>query len=436
MSGKAKKRSLAELLKSVLIVLLVLLAVFLIGETQIFSRFFGGKSLTSLILSSRSGNQLPLWNEETDLHITEAAQPLCLAVTVSANGGHYGVKYSEGELDSVYSTAATLLGEVIGSAGEPAEISENEWRASLASQNIFVDYYNPFPLSVISSWFGSEPALSSAQRSVRRLCISSPDGSAVRLSYIDSGSGLFYSAPTSVPFSSLSRVLQLYIPGDARFAFELGPVYSGCDPYSLILSDTAVPAAVSLLPLSTADMDRAVSAFSVNPNTASRFTESDGTLVYVESGSSLRISESGVLVYRNLSGEGRLRVAETASQNTLANAVKFAKKLVENSVGSSGGSARIYLTGVQTSGSSCTLSFGWVISGIPLLRSDGLSSSVTVENGIVTSAQILLRSYSLSEQAETLLPELQTAAMTTDGREARLCYVEASGSVSARWVLQ
>ncbi|MBQ4369642.1 MAG: hypothetical protein II784_01435, partial [Oscillospiraceae bacterium] len=425
----------AELLKTLLIVFLVLLTVFLIGETQIFAQFFGGKTISSVIASSGSRTPLPLWNEESDPHSAEAAQPLLLAVTGS-QGGHYGVKYSEAELDSVYSSAATLIGEVIGSAGEPVQISETEWRAGLASQSIFVDYLRPFPLSLISSWFGSETSASSSRHSARRLCISSPDGIAVHLSYIDSGSGLFYSAPTNVLFPSLAHVLQLYQPGSDHFAFELGKVYSGCDPYLLILSDTAAPAAVSPLPLSSSDLDRAAAAFSVNPNTASHFTESDGTRVYVESGCSLRISESGILTYRNISGEGRLSAADGAMQDTLADVVKYSKKLVETARGSSGGTSRIYLTSVEASGKSYTLSFGVYISGIPLLRSDGLTSYVTVENGIVASAQILLHDYSLSEQAETVLPEMQTAAMANGGREPLLCYAETGSSVSARWVFQ
>ncbi len=431
MKEKAR-RSPVEPLKTVLIVFLVLLAVFLIGETQIFAQFFGGRTLSSIIASSGSRNVLPLWNEETDPHSAEAAQPLFLAVTVS-NGSHYGVKYSEAELDSVYSSAATLLGEVIGSAGEPEEIAESEWRAALSSQNIFVDYLNSFPLPLISSWFGSEPTASLSQHSVRRLCISSADGRSVRLSYIDSGSGLFYSAPTSVLFPSLSQVLQLYQLDSARFAFELGPVYSGCDPYSLILSNTSAPVTAAPVPLSSADIDRAVAAFSVNPNTASHFTESDGTLVYVESGSSLRISERGILSYRNISGEGRLSAADSASSNALADMIKYSKKLVETSVG---GGMRIYLTGVLSAENSYTFSFGCYLAGMPLLRSDGLTSYVTVENGIVTSAQILLHAYSLAEQTETVLPEIQAAAMASDGREALLCYVESGGGVSARWVLQ
>ncbi|MBO4331239.1 MAG: hypothetical protein J5827_04105 [Oscillospiraceae bacterium] len=434
--SEKRKKSRVELLKTLLIIFLFLLAVLLIGETQVFAQFFGGKTLSSVIASSGSRTVLPLWNEETDPHSAEAAQPIFLAVTVSAGGGHYGVKYSEAELDSVYSSAATQIGEVIGSAGAPVQISEGEWREALASQSIFVDYLHSFPISLISSWFGSEPAVSSSQHSVRRLCISSPDGGSVRLSYIDSGSGLFYSAPTGVLFPSLSHVLQLYQPGSARFAFELGPVYSGCDPYSLILSYTSAPTAAALVPLSSADVDRAVTAFSINPNTASHFTESDGTRVYVESGCSLRISENGILSYRNLSGEGRLRAADGSSSEDLAGMIRYSKKLVESSVGSAGGSMRIYLTDALASGGSYTFSFGCYIAGMPLLRADGLTSYVTVENGVVTSAQILLHTYTLFEQTETVLPEMQTAAMADSGQEALLCYVEAGGSVSARWVLQ
>jgi len=420
-----------ETVKTVLIVLLALSALILAGRLDVFGQLFGADSALDRLIEGR-GDELPLYDDSADFGSSEAATPLFTVITNAAGRDHYGCKYSGAQRDQIYAALETLLSEALGSAGEAQRVSQEQWRKALGSEGVFADYLNAVPYSVLAGWLGANSTKETAEHMLRRLCIAATGQESAELFYINENNGEYLRCTTGVSLSSLSQVLEGYMPNGAHFAFEMGELYSLCDPYLVICDETQAPARLSFSPVSASAAETVAKAFDINPNTVTPFTESDGTVVYIESGCSLRISPDGRVVYRE-TGDGRIRIRSGAHYRVDA-AVEGARRIVEKTMQIFAGDAKAEFTGVSSENGEITVSFGFVADGKSVIHPNGYEVFVRIRDGAVVYAQLLMRSYTLSPETDSVLPEIHAAAMIDDGREPVLCYVENDGVMSARWV--
>jgi hypothetical protein len=423
--------------KNVLIILLAVSALFLMSRTD----YFGFIRLAPTWLSSvfglfQDGSPDADAAEEGEIAgLTTASMPAAMAVT-SANGGHFGVKYDGEALNEHFGRFSASLGIALGSSGDPAAVTEREWQKALSGEGVFFDYTEALPLNVLAQWLGSPTMNSEAGLyTARRLCLAK-EGAGLTLFFISARDGQYYACKT-LSLSSLDAQLKASSPNGAYFAWESADTPAGLDPYILILEEMPTLHTLSVTNPFRDSLtgEELLTVFEMNSFTAIPYTESDGTVVYVEGDSSLRLYPDGTAVFRQSGGE-----ILSAGGFGASDAVDMALYLAKAGVGAHCGAAGLYLSGLHydpASGGSYTVTFDYAVNGIPVLYGDAHAVSAVIRGGVVTRASMTFQKFTVTDGLESPLPMRQAAAIVSEsgGGEPMLAYHEMSGDgIGLGWV--
>lgn len=421
----ARLKNNAEPLKTLLIILLLISAVFLGAETALFDDFFGSVGLFDGIGSSGDGQGM---SGPSAAIAAEAARPLSIVVT-SEDGAHYGTRYTPEVRDSIYERTSAVFTELFGAETEPSPVTEDAWRAALSTQSVYYEYAQPVELSILAEWFGARLMWSIGGNSVSRLCVV-PDETSSTLFFEDADGGSFHSVTASTIGAHASLSLS-YEPNGVCFAFENAAADGLVEPYMLLFPETAyaVITAVNPFESGTARSD-ILGVFGINPSLNSGYTGTDGATWYVDEAFMVSVADSGEIEYQLTN---RNTTANTSA--TKAYAIEQARKLLSEVYSNVAGSAELSLHSVEEeAGGGYLVSFSYYIGGgLVHVGDDGLAASVTVRNGIVTKMQMSVREYSFTGGYVSLLPELQAAAVSGGG--LTLCYYDYhTGEISPAWI--
>lgn len=401
-----KKKAL-ERLKTLVIILLVVSAVLMAVNIQLFrniiSRFQdaapddpGGQG--ELVLSS--GANLPF------------------RMAYMSEAGRCGLQYGSGEIEVYYNMIATTIGEAFGSASNIVTISETVWRRQLGENGVYFDYLGSIPSEALASWFGVEPPADFPSVSIRHLAlVQSGEGTA--LCFIgESGEAgaVFYQGETAVKFSAVGQLLEGMLPNGASFAFELDGEYENISDYTMLTGgQPRLPVLSATSPLNSEEArQRLILAFDFNPNTTSRYEESDGTHVIVETSGTLRFPPGGGVIYRQTSTDGSIRIPVPSDGVAgVSQVVAFAKKIASDCGIISGAEQDIYLTGAQSADGVITAAFGYTFRGVPIRLASGKDAIyIEVSGGTVKTLELNLRVFTPGEELVSLMPEKMAIAAT------------------------
>jgi hypothetical protein len=425
-----------EAVKSLLIVLLVISAVFLMGQAGLFSLT---DAVDGLFRTSRTGGDSAA-AADGDIY-SQAARPRFLAITAEGVG-RYGVKYSEIRLTEAYDRFSAFLGEALGSSKEPVEVAEEEWKSALEQSGVFFDFLYEQPLSVLAGWLGTDMNSGASAHTARRLCLAR-NGEGVSLYYIRARDGLAYRCETALNYSSLSARLEEYAAsgGNAQYAYSYGAKLDQVDPYALILDGQLTVQKLTVRnPLRTGlAPESMMGLFEINSFVASPYSELDGTIVYVEGDSTLRVYPNGAVSFRNTGDGGPALVGED-TKVTPAGVVEAAYDLAQRSIGQSCGDAEVAFTGISYNAAddTYTVQFDYEMDGIPVVMESGRHAlSLSITGGRVFRASLVFREYEADGQ-EWPLPELQAAAVVQadGGGEPLLIYADDGEAAAAGWVIR
>ncbi|MBR6311416.1 MAG: hypothetical protein IKR51_00385 [Oscillospiraceae bacterium] len=405
-----------EGVKSALIVLLAVSAVFLGAKTGLFSEFFGS--------AVRPLRPQPTASADELARKGEACRPLTVVVT-GESGLRCSVRYSDAALDEVYEKLENTLGEALGSASEPELVPEAALRGALGSAGVFFDYSAALPLSALSGWLGSEMLRVNDDEASRIML--TDGGETVDLWYV-AADGAARRCRTASASAALRRLIADYQPNGAGFAFEL-PGCEDLDPLSVITpGEILIPGLTVSVPAGQEAESALLAAFGLELYAGNSYPEPDGTTVYVGDGATLRIYSGGEAVYRR---------TEPApySPMTPGEAIELAGRAARASAGALCGDGRVYLTGLERTASGYAVTFGYTVCGV---RVDGAdAASIEVSGGAVSQAKVTLRSFSEGEPVD-LLPEPQAAAIAQEklpGGKLAPLYVEGGAGLVPAWTV-
>ncbi len=430
----ANKTKLIDMAKNCAIVLLLFSAVFLLykatfNEQDTFLKgldsFFGG--------NSEAGTERLPAGESFAL----VSDPVFILVTAE-DSSHYAVKYDNETKRKLITQFLAYLGEALGSSGEPEELTSEQWQKVLSGSGVFFDYLYSQPLSVIASSLGYEINSGASQKTARRFFLGNSNGNLV-LYFISEGDGKIYSCDTVSSFSSLKPKIAECPIGNAKFAFELGDEYAKLDPYFIFSNESGSLRAVTVSNPIREGIDSAalLGYFGMNGKTVSKYTETDGSEVYVDGEKSLRIESSGKVVF-SATGSSGLLISGNPEELSIADTVSACGEIVRNSIGQTAGEGVTGLVDVSSvfSPSSCTVSFGYFVNGIPVTLPGGVSAAkFHISGGAITRAELYFRSYALSGGVINALPEKQaTVIAQSHGGEPVLTYEDKIGSVTCTWI--
>ena len=159
-----RARPVAEALKSVLIVILALNAVYLTA-LAISAGTPGGGSPAGLLEQLRSalaGDQGEGETAQTG-QPAMAARPVRMAVVNSQ--GRYAAEYDAALTDQLFDQLAGLLSEALASAQAPRQVTQSAWRQALCEPGVYFDLLGDVPLDALYAWLGeggSNPSLDGA----------------------------------------------------------------------------------------------------------------------------------------------------------------------------------------------------------------------------------------------------------------------------------
>lgn len=392
--GDRLKNGLLVILLAIMIVLLVL--TFLVS-----------------VRGSSAGQQLLQPLEEQDGTAAEAparvmAQPEVL--TIIGEEGLYLTRDAQ-DYELLYQQTEPLFQEAVGSAGVLQQLTEEDYLAVLDTAGVLLQYHDAQPLWLLQAWGGSENLGGSVAVSAAAM-VARDEQVALLLTDVTGGRWM---AETAASLSELEALCQVGGSVNARFAGQSDAV----------AADTVLTTVVSRYPSLTVHQPELVtrgelsksiqSLFGMNAYLTRVYQNTDGSLVYVESHSTISLAQNGDLTYTGTAGIGlELTAAGEARQAELCWKVYDILNRLWEQAGASG---TLSLEEASLTGDSGTLRFGLRVGALFPERSEGSWATVTVENGAITGLTAALR---LLEEGEAvqLLPLYQAEAVLPRGRAA------------------
>ena len=418
------RRRLKEWGKNLLIVALAVNAVWLSGALGLAQNYLGGDSRPQIAVQG-----------DSELKETgQAARPLTMVISAAENA-HHGVKYDGDALSEVYSWFTASLGEALGSSGEPEEVTQAEWEAALRGQGVFFDYLYDQSMSTLARWLGTEISSGASLHTARRFCLAVEDG-AVALYYIRAATGAAYRCDTAVNAGRFTERLDGYAPNAAVFGFELGGQYPGLDPYYVMLSSLPeVPSLTASNPLAGSDGAELLELFGINELAVSRYTENDGTQVYIDGDKSLRLSPDGTLEFSAPAGAESGSAPEAGTGAVISRAHALAQALPSGGVGE----LQLSLIAYDRDKGEYTVRFDYAADGIVVCHSDRAAAMEFRFDGAgeLIGADVLCRSYA-ETGSQTPLPERQALVLVSQsgGGEPMLAYADTGAEITLTWVIK
>lgn len=431
---KEHKKRLIERGKTVLILLLFFSACFLSAQTGILreSDISNLKLWAADLLNGADSTPA----SSSGKKYAVAARPQVMAVSPEP-GTRYAAMYSS-EVDNLYDRFSAYLGEALGTAGTPETVTRQVWEEALSRKGVFFDFITPESLVCLAAWQGISVPNSTLGYNARRLFLSVEEAG-VRLYYISEQDGQIYRCTTALDRSSVESRIAAYQSNAAWFAFEREET-AGLDPDVMILPGAKEVWAISASGVDTVEpSETLLQYFGMNAITATSYSESNGTAVYLDGDRTLRVSGDGRISYEY---EAEAAFPDNAAHgiSALPEAVdKMYRTLVELAADSMGDS-EIRLTGAayDEQNDIYTIKFAYFIDGMQVCYAWGDAAEFTITGGTLTHANIQLRQYKLTGETQIPLPFVQAAALTLaeGGTEAVRVYQDMGDFVTVSWQIR
>ena len=399
------KRRVIEWIKIAAIVLLTVSAVLLGWRTQLFNDIVRHIPLFGNVAELVAGAAEPTLT-------LEAARPLIIVIT-DENGVRHGVKYDTAMRNTVYDRTSGIVGEALGSAAEPIELTEDEWRAALSWAGVYFEYIMPVRLSVLDGWLGVRMTECAWNREVRRIFVAFGEDTN-RLYFQEFESGRFFGADTA------SRAQELGRDGLSRveFAFETDVRAAEFAPYMLIFPQNHHPVLRAANTVGLKQLDNLLSAFGIMGQNTHSQVDDDGTHTEIGPNFSIRIEPHGRVVYRRTD-----IVPEMEQLPGESEMIERARVIAAETIGRYADEAEVFFERIDQSAENVfAVMFGYYVAGGRVhLFEEGYAARITFSSGTVTEAELFFRGFETIEgERVSLLPALQ--ALAAAGGEFMLAY--------------
>ena len=411
--------------RRLLIVLLFVSAVLLLRHTGYYA---GIQSRLQRSRSSRTEQGTDA--DKTLTHPIEAMLPVAMTVRGTESGGRYGTAYDVEEITAVFQRFSVDLSEALGSAGAPAECSEDGFRSCLNRCSAAMQFACPIRLALLSGWLGVDMNSAAAAHTTRFLCLSASEEEALLCYRTEDGT--CYACTTAVNAEGFRGRTAEYAPNGAIYAWESDR--PELDGYTLLLAALPTPAVLkSTVPFPReGEADAMLTAVGMNSFVTSSYSESDGTSVYISDENTMRIGADGTVFFR------RAGLPEDGKESDLTTAVSLAWATAEKCLGRFAGAGELRFAGAEYDAdqSSCTVLLDYTVDAIPVRLGSGHAAELVVRGGKVIQAQMALRQFSRTEAYTELLPCLQAAAIAARAQSApELVYADAGEATQCMWVM-
>ena len=357
--------------------------------------------------------------------------------TMTLENGKYSTGYNPGEAAVIEGRIYDLLGECFASSSEPVTAGESEWRRTLTQAGMYMEFSDSAPLSLIALMYGV--SLPSQREVYTSSIFMSADKDRIVIYYTDELSGGILRADTASPSRELLAELENAEPNGYIYLFEQDGNY--------VRRGTEVMTAENLLRIPVVQkgevtpselmFDGYLEVFKTNPISTYKYLSDDGTFGAIDDQRSITLSTDAVVIYRDRSPDKQrgVQIRDEAGDNLVIEQLRRIAVTARTTAADAG----ISLRRVEHDGERRIVSFGYDISGIPVMPGGREPIVFIVEDGILVYARIELRKYTPLEEMKTMLPVekavllMEESGETDDIRRFGICYVENGGQLTPMW---
>lgn len=391
----------ADKLKNLLLaVLLLLMGVLLVLTFWISARGAGGQfSLLQVKEEPDSTQDVPLSLVQPEVLALLAEKGVHLAESI----GGYGLLWQQAE---------PVFQEAVGSAATPEPLPEAAYRGLLKAPGVLLQYHTALPFYLFQAWGGSEQLWEAPVVQSAALVL---EEAGVVLLFTDEN-GSHWKALTAASAAEIQALcdnapsVNAVLAGDSRALAADEVLTTRVERFSAVAVSEAEVAVKNEI------SQTMQSLFGLNPYLTRVYPDADGSLVYVEGHSTVRLSPEGDLVY---AGAGiDLELSGTTELETRAEICQKVYDRLRRLWQQAGASGTLCLESQQWSEGGCVLRFGLQLEGVVLERSRGDWATVTVKDGRITGLNASPRLLTARESVQ-LLPGYQAATVLPQG-SARL----------------
>lgn len=419
-----------EYLKTVLILVLLVGMAYLTLVTWTANNSDG--DWISLFTDQNAVQEDVLENPDIDL------QPL--SVSVKNKAGRLSAVYDEAQISTVYGKVKAVFQEAIISAERGVTVDEETWlNAIQTTPSVLCDFQCDVPMSVFSFWMGRSEQKTFEPYRVCYLCLAEIDGTVYLFGKDRSGENRFCFL-TRVSEQELVENIDLMEPNGIALAVEQG---KNGQAELLLSSKAQVPMLTShnlVATLEDTKINELLKAMNFNPNTVSRHVEQDGTRIFVEDISTLKITTDGKLLYSDLREDAGFAsgLVISAEEISLWSKVEAARELISSLDRYNQSYGRVYLETVTESGESVEVLFRREVGGIPIdCAGNGYCAKVRITGNRMTEVEFLLLGFEPVANSGSVLPAtLASASVPDENTTLSLRYrMQADRSFAADWYL-
>lgn len=414
------------------------------NKEQVKSIVLGGLLGINIFLGSQILFDKKLWSSDYNFFNTEnfalfnlfkkssdesdspqKASHLTMPEKIIFNTGDQTTRFSLNSNNKEYSEIIEYCNEVLvaGFLSDEKNISEateEEWFSSLMTQSIYLSYHSEYNTELFAKFLGvPETTFSQYAGSFSNAVISLYDNVTI---YIDDAkTDKYYKIKTGNRFSNFKKIAEeitanhssdnseqdaINYSFDLNFDKTFGTQKTVIASMVPIYSDTqTVPVVAVSSPWSDFNDNNAASVkneivkiFGFNSTVANRYTEADGTTVYVENNATLKIHPDGLVEYKAL--DNGLQLTQSNSRyNMISEVNKFVTK-INNATKISD---NMYIS-AGAGDDSNILTFDYICEGLPVkMQSGNMKNAVYCEisNGYIKEYKQILRNYKTTDTTAT-----------------------------------
>ncbi len=430
-----------EKIKTVLIVLLVIGMFYLTYAVWFYDSPFGELRLDAFL--NISDNRDVGAGAGSDLE-RFGIRPLAIAVADEA--GTRGAIYKSESTDEIYNLLREVLSQSMRKSGALNPDSAASWLEALVSEGVLLDYRSDVPVSALQMWISET---FDDRTLTGRYYIFSTKKSNVQIYVKNSSDGSIYSAETDVSSERLKEIIsQISAESVTIAATQESEDFRAIYP-EIILSgkEIALPtlsAYNNAQNFSTNTTAACLEVFKLRDATTSRYSEQDGSEVYVADRVTLKISPDGTAVYTDTREEADetlgIIVESEGETPTLAEKTEQARKISASLASKLSGDGGIYIASLAETPDGTEIVFGRHVDGVPVdMKGTMYFSSITIKGRSIRSARINLAGYSKTTKLSPLIPErIAAAAVRGTGKsgDLNIRYLDTgAGETSAAWYI-
>ncbi|GEM_PF-6721218 len=357
------------------------------------------------------------------VEVTPAAYPLKMAARSEA--GLSFVQYDRESVMGLYDRIAPLLSAALEAPQEAGLAEEAEYKGALSGRMVYLGFDGDIPFYALSEWLNVTQK-KEYDFTARHVVLLDDDG--MLSVYVRGGaSSPIHRIKTLVSSAPLLEAIGEFAPSPCSFAFESGEEYWSIEPETILPKSPPQINRIEGYPPSFTNGGQAIQtlleAFSYNPYTVQSYPEGNGTKVYVENLSTLRIEPDGTVHFLVSDAQGGIPVSGILSgENSnlaVVRMIEAARFLVDRATANFRADAVPYLRSCQfdEGTQSYIVSFDMEVSGMPVLLSGGPAAEVEIKDGMICSAVLRLHSYKTTDSENYLLPLRQAVAVYSPSEE-------------------